>query len=170
MNFAELVQKRCSVRDFAPKPIEQEKLDLILEAARIAPTAANRQPQRIYVLKSEESMAKLRGVIRHAYNAPLAMLVCYNKNESWKAMEHFGEDYDAGQMDADIVTTMMMMQAEDLGLGTLWVRGYREADVVKAFELPEDTALVCILVMGYLSEDFKRRTGRRPLSETVIEI
>jgi len=85
-------------------------------------------------------------------------------------MEHFGEDYDAGQMDADIVTTMMMMQAEDLGLGTLWVRGYREADVVKAFELPEDTALVCILVMGYPSEDFKRRTGRRPLSETVIEI
>ncbi len=170
MNFAELVQKRCSVRDFSPKPIEKEKLDLILEAAHVAPTAANRQPQRVYVLKSEEAMSKLRGVIRHAYNAPLAMMICYNKNESWKAMEHFGEDYDAGQMDADIVTTMMMMQAEDLGLGTLWVRGYREADVVKAFELPEDTALVCILVMGYPSEDFKRRTARRPLSETVIEL
>lgn len=170
MNFLELAQKRYSVRNYADKPVEEEKLQKILQAGRLAPTAMNYQPQKIFVLKSEEAMAKLRGATRMAYNAPMAMLICYDRDISWKA-HRFGDDYDGGPMDADIVTTMMMFEATQLGLGTLWVRGYRTQDVLDAFPMPENIVPVCILLVGYAAEDTPlKRTARKPLSDTVTEL
>lgn len=170
MDFLELARKRYSVRNYSDRPVEDEKLQKILEAGRLAPTAVNFQPQKIFVLKSEEAMAKLRGVTRMAYNAPMAMLICYDKDISWKA-HRFGDDYDGGPMDADIVTTMMMLQATELGLGTLWVRGYRTQDILNAFPMPENIVPVCILLLGYAAEDApKNRTSRKPMEETVVEL
>ncbi len=171
MNFAELLEKRYSVRDYEDKPIEQEKLDKILAAGRLAPTAANRQPQKIYVLQSPEAMAKARQVTaRMMYNAPMALLVCYDDKESWKStVNSFGEDYEGGEVDAAIVTTAMMMQATDLGVGSLWVRGFAAPKASEVFELPENIHPVCFLVLGYPSEKSAqlKRTARRPLNETV---
>lgn len=170
MDFLELAQKRYSVRNYADRPVEEETLKKILEAGRLAPTAVNFQPQKIFVLKSEEAMAKLRSATRMAYNAPMAMLICYDRSISWKA-HRFGDDYDAGPMDADIVTTMMMLQATELGLGTLWVRGYRTQDILDAFPMPENIVPVCILVLGYPAEEpAKNRTSRKPLEDTVVEL
>ncbi len=170
MDFLEMARKRYSVRNYSDRPVEDDKLKKILEAGRLAPTAVNFQPQKIFVLKSEDAMEKLRSVTRMAYNAPLAMLICYDKNISWKA-NRFGEDFDAGPMDADIVATMMMLQATELGLGTLWVRGYRTQDILDAFPMPENIIPVCILLLGYEAEEkANNRTSRKPLEDTVAEL
>ncbi|MBR3318351.1 MAG: nitroreductase family protein [Atopobiaceae bacterium] len=170
MSFIDLSRERRSVRTFEERAVEQDKIDLILEAGRIAPTAANKQPQRIYVLRTEEAMTKAREAAgRMMHNATTALLVCYDSVESWKAT-NFGEpDYDGGEVDAAIVTTAMMMEATDLGVGTLWVRGFNAPRAAKIFELPPNIHPVCFLVLGYPTEAVlaKPHTPRKELSETV---
>ncbi|MBP1554105.1 MAG: nitroreductase family protein, partial [Oscillospiraceae bacterium] len=97
MDFLKLIEQRYSVRSYSDRPVEQEKLDKILEAGRLAPTAVNEQPQRIFVLRSPGALSKVREICRYAFNAPVVLLVCYDKNISWKA-DKYGDDFDAGQM------------------------------------------------------------------------
>lgn len=174
MDFMSLMQQRCSVRDYIDRPVEEEKLQKILEAGQISPTAANFQPQKIYVLKSHEAMEKARQAApRMMYNAPMAMLVCYDDTVSWKStIDTFGEEYEGGEVDAAIVTTAMMLEATELGLGTLWVRGFAASKVSEVFELPDNIHPVCFLVLGYASEKSTaaKRTGRKALEETVTEL
>ena len=170
MSFIDLARTRRSVRTFEDRPVEQEKIDLILEAGRIAPTAANKQPQRIYVLNSAEAMAKAREAAgRMMHNATCALLVCYDSDESWHATNYDEPDYDGGEVDAAIVTTSMMMEATDLGVGTLWVRGFNAPKAAEVFELPANIHPVCFLVLGYPTEAVlaKPHTPRKELSETV---
>lgn len=118
MSFLELAKGRHSVRKFSPKAVEQEKLDLILEAGRVAPTAHNNQPQRILVIQQPEEMVKLEDCSPFRFQQTLALLVCYDKLASWK------RDFDdtvSGETDASIVATHMMMQAYELGIGSTWV-------------------------------------------------
>ena len=109
MDLLELLKKRYSVRKFEDKKVEKEKLDLILEAARVAPTACNFQPQRILVLDNEESLEKLKKCTPYHFHAPLALVVCYDKTTSWKRKD--GDDM--GEVDAAIVTTQMMLETEN---------------------------------------------------------
>ena len=172
MTFEDLLKARYSVRDFSDKLIEKEKLNRILEAGRLAPTAVNEQPQRIYVLKSPEALEKVRNICKYALNAPVVLLVCYDKNVSWKA-DKYGDDFDAGEMNVSIVTTAMMMQATELGIGTLWVRGYHTQDVINTFKLPENIIPVCMLDLGYPAGNSKpspKHFSRLPLEETVMEL
>ena len=169
MDFIELSKKRFSVRDFSDRQVEEEKLQKILEAGRLSPTAINAQPQKIFVLKSPEALEKIRKATRMAYNAPIVMLVCYDENISWKGT-NFGDNYDAGEMDCCIITTAMMMQATELGLGTLWARGYNGKDISEAFSLPDNIKQVCLLDVGYPAEGHEpnaRHFKRKELSETV---
>lgn len=174
MTFMELSKARHSVRSYTDRPVEDEKLQLILEAGRIAPTAANKQPQRIYVLRSEESLTKLRSLCRMNYGAPLALMVCYDENTSWKStVATFGEDYEGGEVDAAIVTSAMMMQATELGLGSLWVRGMNAQLIHDEFGLPDNEHVVAMLMLGY--EDTaapanQRRSQRKPLEALVKEL
>lgn len=171
MAYIDMARERFSVRKFAEKPVEQEKIDLILEAARVAPTAANRQPQRIYVLRSEEAIEKARQVTGYIFNAPLVFLICYNVDEAWHNSREDG--YHAGEMDASIICDQMMMEATDLGLGTLWVRGYATDELAAAFDLPENIIPACMLDVGYAADDCEpspMHSSRRPLEETVTEL
>lgn len=169
MSFNDLLKTRYSVRNYLPDPVEDEKLEKILEAARLAPTAANRQPQKIYVLRSDEALAKVRAVTKMAFNAPVVLMVCYDEDISWKnTLETFGEEYEGGEVDAAIVTSMMMMQATELGIGTLWVRGFDSRKLKDAFELPENIKPVCLMPMGYANPETPRRIrSRKPLDEIV---
>ena len=83
MTFQELSHARYSVRAFKDMPIEKETLDLILEAGRVAPTACNYQPQKIYVAKSEEARKKLASVCRCTFDAPVILVVCYDRTRDW---------------------------------------------------------------------------------------
>ncbi len=166
MGFMDLCKNRYSVRKFDDRPVEEEKLSKILEAGRIAPTARNLQPQRIYVIKSPEARAKLSAVTKMTYEAPLSILVCYDRNESWK--NAFGEDYNSGEMDASIVGTQMMYMATDLGLGTLWARGFNSKDIHDAFNLPENIVVAFFLDVGYPAKDYVRsERPRKDASETI---
>lgn len=172
MTFIDLCKERYSVRQYDTRPVEDEKLDLILEAGRLAPTACNYQPQRIYVIKSEAARAKLSEQTRMTYGAPVCLLVCYDKTESWKnTKKTFGEDYDGGEMDACIVGTQMMNMATELGIGTLWARGFNAQKIHDAFGLPENIAVSFLLDIVYpASGSVNRHTPRKELSATVTEL
>lgn len=150
MDFLELAKERYSVRKFSDKTIETEKIDLILQAGRLAPTACNNQPQRILVVDNEISLNKLKDCTPYHFNAPLAILICYDNTVSWKRKY---DNKDSGEVDASIVTTQMMLEVANLGLGTTWV-GHFNPELVKAvFELPENIIPVALLPIGYPSEN-----------------
>ena len=150
MEFESLIRERYSVRKFADTPIEKEKLDLILEAGRIAPTGHNNQPQRIYVLQSEEAVAKIRSLTRCAFNAPVVLMFAYSRDEDWKNDLEPGQT--SGVEDATIVATHMMLEAWNLGIGSCMVNWLPYTKVKEAFALPENEELVMIMPIGYPAE------------------
>ncbi len=167
--FLELARARYSVRSFANTPIEEEKLLAILQAGQIAPTAVNYQPQKIYVLKSQDALSKIRSITKSTYNAPTVLLVCYDERLSWKSP--FVKGYNCGEMDASIVCTHMMLEAWELGIGSCWVMLFDPVLVKKAFDLPTYIHPVCLLPIGYPSERaqpyYPWHDVFRPLSKTV---
>lgn len=176
MDFLELSKTRYSVRKFSDKQVEDEKLQKILEAGRLAPTAKNSQSQRIFVLKSAGAIAKIRGATQMAFDAPVVLMVCYDQEQSYKNVNdtaytfYPGGHYDGGEVDASIITSAMMFQATELGLGTLWARGFDAAKIIEAFDLPKNLHLVCLLDIGYAAADSEpspRHSDRKPLEETV---
>lgn len=151
MGFLELSSQRFSVRSFSDKPVEQEKTDKILKAAQLAPTAVNFQPQMIYVLKSPEAMEKINHLCRCIYGAPMVFLVCSDERRTWKSQTEPG--YSSGEMDCTIVCTHMMLEAWELGLGSVWVRLFDVNAVAKDFDLPSYIKPICLLPVGYATED-----------------
>lgn len=149
MNFIELAKARFSVREFSSRPVEDEKIEKILEAAKVAPTAVNFQPQKLYVIKSPGAIEKLAG-LRNIFGAPLAVIVCYDDNISWKNGKDNG--HDSGEVDASIVTTHMMLQAWELGIGSCWIGSFNPREVSEAFDIPACEHPVAILPLGYPAE------------------
>ncbi|MBQ8053387.1 MAG: nitroreductase family protein [Lachnospiraceae bacterium] len=151
MSFLDLAAERFSVRSFSDREVEQEKIDLILKAAQLAPTAVNYQPQRIYVLKSEAAMNKINRLCRCIYGAPMVFLICSDERRTWKSQTERG--YSTGEMDCSIVCTHMMLEAWEQGLGSVWVRLFDVNAVAKAFDIPEYIKPICLLPVGYASND-----------------
>ena len=165
-SFLDLARQRFAVREYAQTPVEQAKLDSILEAGRLAPTAKNVQPQHIYVLQSPEAIAKINELTRCAYGAPVVFLVCYDADQVWTK----ADGTNSGDMDCSIIGTHMMMEATELGLGTCWVKWFDPAQVAAAFELPANHKPSFLMPCGYASENAKpsdHHFSRKPLSETV---
>ena len=174
MTFMELAQNRYSERFFDPRPVEDEKLQKILEAGRLVPTACNYQPQKFYVIRSEEAMAKLKTVTPFHYNAPLVLLVCYDRNTVWKQpRDRMFRNYNSGEQDASIAATTMMYEAEELGVHTIWVRGFDSKSVVDTFGLPEHMIPVMMLGLGYPNDKAKPNGWhfkRKPIEDFVTEL
>ena len=167
MDFLKLAADRYSVRKFSSRPVPQEALEKILQAGQLAPTACNRQPQRVLVINTPESTAKLKNCTGSHFNAPAALLVCYDKTECWV------RDYDqkaSGEIDASIVATHLMLEAAALEVGTTWVMHFDPAAIRGAFAVPDCLEPVALLVMGYPAPDAKPFPGHstfRPLEELV---
>lgn len=152
MTFLELAAARYSVRNFLDKEVELSKLEKILEAGHLAPTGKNTQPQRILVLNNEESLTKLKDCTKCHFDAPLALLVCYDPNDSYI------RPYDGANgaiIDASIVTTHMMMEVTELGLGSTWVMHFNPEKMREAFAVPAEYEMCALLVIGYPSEKAK---------------
>lgn len=152
MSFLELATDRYSVREFSSRPVEDGKIKKILEAAKVAPTAVNYQPQKLYVIKSPEAVEKLAG-IRNIFGAPLAIIICYDDTLSWKNGKD--NEHDSGEVDASIVTTHMMLQAWELGIGSCWIGSFNPMEVSKTFDIPANEHPVAILPLGYPAEGCK---------------
>ncbi len=168
MSFTELAERRYSVRKFKNEKLSKEVLEKILHAGHIAPTGCNYQPQRIYVLESDSAIEALKRCTKCHFNAPAAMLVCYNKDECWR------RKYDGkscGVADACIVNTHMMLAATELGVGSCWVMHFDPAAMVREFDIPENIIPVALLVLGYPADDaapLDMHSSYRPIEETVI--
>ncbi|MCD7866981.1 MAG: nitroreductase family protein [Clostridiales bacterium] len=168
MDFLTLAKARYSVRDYEDRAIEEEKLQKILEAGLLAPTAKNSQAHRVYVLKSPEALEKIRTLTRCAFNAPVVLLFTYNKEEEYR--NKIEPDYTSGQQDASIVAAHMMLEAAELGLGSCWVNVFPPSDTMKAFDLPENERPVLLMPMGYASPDSvpsERHTQSREAKELI---
>lgn len=145
--FLQLAKARFSVRYYAKTPVEQEKIDAILEAARVAPTAKNLQPFHIYVLKSQDALAKINRLSRCAYEAPVVFIVCYDRSKAWQSPFDAGDN--SGVMDTSIVGTHMMLEATAQGLGSCWVKFFDPKEVAAAFEIPDSLTPSFLLDVGY---------------------
>ena len=168
MDFLTLAADRYSVRKFKDIPVETEIINKILKAGHLAPTGCNYQPQKILVINTKESLENLKGCTKCHFNAPLAMLICYDKNECWE------RKYDgalSGQTDASIVTTHMMLQAHELGVGSCWIMHFNPFAMREIFNIPENYEMAALLVMGYPSEDsepIQMHSTFRPEDEIVF--
>ena len=166
MNFAQLCEQRYSVRKYDSRPIEPEKLEMILNAGRLAPTAKNLQPQRILVVQGE-GLEKMKECTPCMYGQTAVLVVCYDKEVSWKSRS----GREIGDVDGGIVMTSMMYQAQDLGIGSLVVGIYKEEPLRAGFNIPENYEVVALLMLGYPAEDSepneKLHFSRKDLSETV---
>ena len=151
MTFLELAKDRWSVRSYKDTPIEEEKMQLILEAGRVAPTAKNFQPQRIYVVKSPEARQKLKSICRCTWDAPVILVVAYDRDRVCQSRMMPG--HDSGEKDVSIVCTHMMLQAWELGIGSCWVGLFNADEVSAVLGLPEQYRVVTLMPMGYPAEN-----------------
>ncbi|MDR1886575.1 MAG: nitroreductase family protein [Prevotellaceae bacterium] len=167
MEFIDLITKRFSARKYSEKKVEREKLQKILEAARLAPTACNNQPFRLIVVESDEGMAKLKKASK-TFDAPLAIIVCSGRDECWQRP---CDRKKSGDIDASIVTDHMMLQAAESGLGSVWVCSFDPEILRKEFNIPENFEPVNLLIIGYSTDEAPnpRHFIRKNLNEIVIK-
>lgn len=150
MSFLQLAkEQRYSVRKFSDRVVEKEKLDLILEAGRIAPTACNYQPQRILVIEDDAAREKIKKCTSCHFDAPVVLLICYDKTTVWKNKTN---GTIGGDVDASIIITHMMLEAAELGLGTTWVGAFNHQKTRELFEIPDYLVPVALLPIGYPAE------------------
>ncbi|MBR3198518.1 MAG: nitroreductase family protein [Bacilli bacterium] len=150
MDFEEIIRKRTAIRKYSDKKLEKEKLNKILEAGNLAPTAKNNQPFKIYVIETDEGLKKVDEASPCRYNAQTVLLVCGDKNEAFHK-----EDYSTYEMDCSIVTTHMMLEATNLGVDNVWVEMFDQNMIRDLFEIPENLIPVCLLMLGYKADDAK---------------
>ena len=149
MYFLDLAAKIYTDRKFKETQVPQESIEKILMAANAAPTAHNNQPQEIIVVRTQDGLQALKKCTECHYNAPLAFLICYDKNKSWKR-SYDGED--SGVVDASIVTTHMMLEATELGLGSTWIMYFIPEALRVELALPASCEPVAILLVGYADD------------------
>ena len=168
MEFTELAKTRYSVRSFSDRKIEKEKLNALLGAAKVAPTACNNQPQRLYVLQSGKSIEKLNNVTKFVFGAHTVIIFTSVKEEEW--INPFTKEYHTGEIDCSIVCTHVMLQAWEMGIGSCWVGYFDPEKVRKAFDIPENEQIIAILPLGYPAEDSKPAPGHsifKPMEKMV---
>ena len=150
MSFLDLAKKRYSCRKLSAQPVEEEKLQKILEAGNLAPTVHNNQPLHIWLLESAEAMEKVSQTTSFIFGAPVAFVVGSKADDAW--VRPFDKKNFA-DVDASIAATHMMLAIEDLGLGTTWVAHFDAPKLKEFFPEMADYELVAIFPVGYPAED-----------------
>lgn len=167
MNFWEVVRNRYSCKKFSDRIIEKEKLKHILEAGRLAPTAKNLQEHHIYVLQSEEFLAKIDKVTPCRYGAKTVLLITFDKKN---VFVYPGAKRDSGVEDASIVATHCMLAATALGVDSCWINNFDPDILAKELNLPEQEEVLMLLDLGYAEEGtgaLPNHHLRKELEETV---
>jgi len=164
MEFRELIAKRYSVRAYRPDPVEPERLERILEAARLAPTAANRQPFRVIVAQTAGRTEELRRVYHRDWfvQAPLVLCVCGLTAQAWVRRD----GWSALAVDAAIVMDHMILAAADQGLGTCWIANFDAGAARQVFRIPADAEPLLMTPLG-LPADAPSPKERKGLGQLV---
>ncbi len=149
MEFNTVIQNRYSCRAFSARAVEQEKVDRILEAGRIAPTAVNKQPVHVWAVSNPGTLEVIKGVTRSNYGAPLLLVVGCRPADAW-VRRYDGKN--GAEVDASIVATYLMLAAENEGLATLWVGSFDPALLSSILPGTGGYELVAMINVGYPSE------------------
>jgi nitroreductase len=166
-SFLDLAKSRYSVRKYENKVVEAEKLTAILEAGRVAPTAANQQPCIFLVLNNKESIERVYKACR-PHGAPLVIIICADKTSAW--VRPF-DKANMSEIDSTIAADHMMMCAQDLGLSSCWITYFDPAIVRKEFNMPDNVVPINILAIGYGADEpqspDRHAETRKPLDSIV---
>jgi nitroreductase len=164
MEFRELIQRRYSVRAYKTIPVEEEKLQQVLEAARLAPTAANRQAFRLIVIRTEGRAAELKRIYPPEWfsAAPIVIAAVGIPKENWVRRD--ARNYV--DVDVAIVLDHLILAAADLGLGTCWIGAFDPKAACEVLQLPEGVEPIAFTPIGYPADE-PRPKLRKPLSELV---
>lgn len=164
MQFLELVQKRYSTRSYKPDPVEEHKLQQILEAARLAPTAANRQPFQLLVIRTMGRETELRRIYDKPWfvQAPVIICACGVPAQAWVRQD--GKNY----CDVDVAIAMdhLILAAADVGLGTCWVGAFDPKAAREILKLPDGVVPIAFTPLGYPNDQLGPKK-RKPLDELV---
>lgn len=169
MDFLELCNRRCSVRDYEDKPVEREKLEYILNAGRLAPSAVNFQPWLFIVVREQENKIKLQECYHREWfkTAPCYIILCGDHNQGWKRKI---DDKDFSDIDVAIATEHMCLAATDIGLGSCWVCNFDIVALRANFQIPDHIEPIAILPVGYMKKPDQCNEipkVRKPLTEIV---
>ncbi len=168
MEFTNVITNRYSCKKYdSTNQVSKEKLNAILEAGRVAPTAKNLQEQHIYVVQSEEGLAKIDACTPCRYGAPTVLVVAFDKNNVFTYPDNKRQ---SGIEDAAIVATHLMLGAANEGVDSCWLNFVQIDELHAALGLPENEEILMLLDLGYAAEGSKplaNHFSRKPLSETV---
>ena len=170
MEFREVAKSRYSCKKYDGRQISEEQLEAILEAGRLAPTAKNLQEQRVYVVQSEEGLARIDSLTPCRYGAKTVLMVAFDKNN---VFTYPGEKRDSGVEDATIVATHLLLAAKDAGVESCWINFFDPDKAKEIFGLPENEEVLMLLDLGFAAEDagpLANHSSRKPLEETVKRI
>ena len=167
MNFSDVIKERYSCKKFSERQVEEEKLQKILQAGRLAPTAKNLQEQRIYVIRSAEGLAKVDKLTPCRYGASTVLAVAFDKNN---VFVYPGGKRDSGIEDATIVATHLMLAAKAEGVDSCWINFFDPEEAAKELGLPENEEMLMFLDLGYPADGagpLAPHGQRKDLKETV---
>lgn len=166
MRFSQLIIKRYSVREFKNAPVESHKLEQVLEAARMAPSAVNFQPWHFIVVTRPENLAKLHLTYHREWfrTAPVIIIACADHSQSWKRNI---DGKDSAEIDVAIAVDHITLQAADLNLGTCWVCNFDTQRCAEALKLPGHIEPVAMIPLGYPATDKAPDKKRKALVEII---
>ena len=169
MDFLNLAHERYSCRRFSAAPVEQEKIDKIIEAAIASPTAVNYQPYKIWVIQKPEDIEKVAQTTPYTFQAPMIFAVGGKVDEAW-VRKYDGKNFV--DVDASVVATHMMLEIHDLGLGTTWVGSFDEDKLKEFFPALNGYNIVALFPTGYPAENARpsRLHTDRKEKDAVVEI
>ena len=166
--FLDLARNRYSCRSFKDTPLTDEQIASILEAARVAPTAANKQPVHVWVVRKPEALKKLTNATKYIYDAPAVFMVGAKPDAAWVRKY---DDKNGAEVDAAIVGTHIMLAASALGLGNVWVGSFDPAKIKADFPETAGYEIVCLFPVGLPAADAgPKHSERQSLSEFATEI
>ncbi len=166
MDVMEAIRKRRSVRSYLPKEVEEEKLELILEAARLAPSAKNFQEWRFVVVRDKETRHKLMMAANnqpYIAQAPLVIVCCAETDNYVMRCGHLTYPIDVA-----IAIEHMVLKATEEGLGACWIGSFYEDKVRQVLNIPQPIRVVELLVLGYPGAETESKKNRLPLDEIVM--
>lgn len=168
MDFLDLAKQRCTIRSFSDKTIEKEILDYILESGRVAPSACNKQPQRIIVVQDKKNIEKVQRAYK-TFGSKCIMIICRDERD---ALVRQFDNKCSGDLDIGIVTDHMMLAAREKGIGSVMVGLFDPRIIRKEFNIPDYIQPTALLILGYPKEGFldanRHLTQRKPINKTVM--
>jgi len=164
MDVFEAIRTRRSIRRYENRTVEKDRLTRVLEAARLAPSASNRQPWSFIVVTEPEMREKLRAAYNRDWfvTAPVIIVACVAPGMAWSKE---GEEYS--KVDVSIAMEHLILTAWELGLGTCWIAAFKEQEVKNVLGIPDSVRVIAMTPLGYPAEQKDPVTDRKPL-DTIV--